>query len=119
MIDGPADLLRKRGRRARAGDVGPQTGNQWTTTRAQQLRGFGNRCFQRNRFAVDPGTIHTGPAIALRNWRTPALGIVLDVGETLILPGRALERTAVLAGLPVHDILDFLRQFEVFVRDSF
>src|SRR5215467_6207976 len=31
--------------------------------------------------------------------------VVLDVGETLVLLGRALERAAFLAGLPVHDVL--------------
>src|SRR6185312_8672142 len=44
--------------------------------------------------------------------------VVFDIGEALVLRGRAFQRAAGLAGLPVHDVLDLPRQFEILVGDA-
>src|SRR5215510_11070679 len=44
--------------------------------------------------------------------------VVLDIGEALIRLRRALERTSLLARLPVDHVLDLLRQLEVLVGDA-
>jgi hypothetical protein len=41
--------------------------------------------------------------------------VVLQIGETLVTGGCPLERAAVLRGLPLHDLLDLFRQFEILI----
>src|SRR5918994_5322517 len=53
------------------------------------------------------------PALAL-----PSL-VVFDIGESLVRLGRAFQRAAFARRLPLDDVLDLFRQFEILVGDAF
>src|SRR5262249_47101333 len=57
--------------------------------------------------------------IALRSMRAAISLVIFQVGEALILFRSAFERAPLLAGLPMHDLLDLLGEIEILVGDAF
>src|SRR4051812_7292917 len=59
-------------------------------------------------------------SMAVVDWlERSVISVVLEIFEALILIGRALERAAFFARLPLHDILYFSGQCEVLFSDAF
>ena len=92
----------ERHRRLGAGDVGRHAGDHGIAAPANDRRR-----------AAAHGAASVNPAGASRH---PP--IILDVGEALVALRRALQRAAGAAGLPLHDLLDLAREFEILVGDA-
>src|SRR5215470_13548731 len=110
MVNDCADALRQYDRRASSGDIGAEARDERLTAGVKQLRCGRGRSVQFRRRAIDPGMVHCDSF-------TPGSrsAVVLDVSKTLVAGWRPFERASRLCGLPMDNLLDLFRQFEILV----
>ena len=143
MVIGCANPLGERYRRARAVNIRVEADYRAPAC-GQKLSGMFSRALHLHFPVADPCNRHSlcyflvpGSTLDETNWAvnprssrrkgfslTERLchlkcSVVFDIGEALIRRRRTFQRSTLLCGLPLDDILDLLRQFEVLVRDAF